>query len=210
MDGQSQNVKNIIITAFIGFLGSALFWLLQTLVDLGAFLSSFSLLFSQRVASKFCWFIVCPQKVTYSYPSGGAWLLLVICLLLCVVCIFSIHTTMKEKKKWSISDVVILCVLVCFLVISMTVHIQSIYATNLYERYCMANFRIAEFSQEDAAKFQIRMSKVETVANIEAILSEMGDHVRNVLEKRDVQNTPDTISGGPEAETESGGGGDNN
>ena len=67
----------------------------------------------------------------------------------------------------------------------------------------MANFRIAEFSQEDATEFQIRMSKVETVADIETILSEMGDYVRDILKKRDVQNTPDTVNGGSETETNS-------
>ena len=63
---------------------------------------------------------------------------------------------------------------------------------DLYEEYCLANFRVSEFSPDEAAKFQYRMSKVETIEDIYALLSEMSHHVQNELSNKDSQKGTDS------------------
>ena len=205
VERQNQSTKNIIISTLISFIGAAFFWLLQTLFDLGAFLSSCSSIFSHWVASKFVLFIVCPQKVTYSTPTVSSWLLLFAFLLVFIMFVLITYWEWEEHKKVGKFDIIVLLFFMCFLLASSAVHIQSIYAATLYERYCLVNFRVGEFNLEQARQFSIRMSKVATVDEIETVLLEMGQYFQDQLTERDINKADDTIEGGPEAETDSDG-----
>ena len=62
---------------------------------------------------------------------------------------------------------------------------------DLYKKFCVVNFRISVFDSAAATEFRVRMSKVQTVSDIEFVLSEMSLYVLNQDGQNKIEE-PDT------------------
>ena len=177
--------SHVSLGIFCSVVGGLILYVLQNLIDLPAC----SLFFSRWVAMEFHWFIVCPQKVAYAFPSFGSWFLVTMLLLICVFCIMSIRHSTKNGRRADKFDVVFLCFATLLLCTSTLSIFQTRSAVQFYEQFCLAHFQVAVFDESVARQFQIRMSKVETVADIKTILSEMVQYVDGQIDDTPKSNT---------------------
>ena len=169
--------RQLSTTIYVSFGVGVVLWFLQTVIDLASILSSCSLFFSRWVATEFRWFIICPEKAVYSYPGVVSWLFNAVLLMICIYCIINICHAVKLNNSVARLDTLFLCFSAFFLILFSVSLFQTRSAVRFYEQFSLIHFRVSEFDQIEARKFQIRMSKIESVPDIESALYEMRKYV---------------------------------
>ena len=143
-------------------------------------------------------FVVCPQKVICRCVftlqllmiAGAIGAVIVSAVILCFV---------RNGNLGKMLLVVMMCVSMFSITALSSTYIQSTSTADLYKKFCMVNFRISEFDSSVATEFRYRMSKVQTVADIESVLSEMRFYVldqerQNKIKESDTERCADDKS----------------